>query len=67
MSKVSPQPTLSAVKSRPAEATALAAAIVVLFCYLIGVDDPAVIASLTVVVGAVPGIVTWVVELRRGK
>jgi hypothetical protein len=58
---------LSVAKTRPAETTALAAAIVVLICYLVGVDDPAVIAALTIVVGAIPGVVTWIVELRRGK
>jgi hypothetical protein len=52
---------------RPAETTALAASLVVLITYLIGVDDPGVIAALTVVVGAIPGIVTWIVELTRQK
>jgi hypothetical protein len=39
----------------------------VLICWIAGVDDPAILAALTVVVGAIPGIVTWIVELRRSK
>jgi hypothetical protein len=63
--------TTQAVKDlpqrRPAETTAVAAAIVVLICYLSGVDDPAVITALTVIVGAIPGVVTWIVSQRRQK
>jgi hypothetical protein len=53
------------VKSRPAETTALAAAIVVLIAYFLGIDDPGVMAALTIVVGAIPGIVTWIVEMTK--
>jgi hypothetical protein len=67
VSEARPESTLSVVKSRPAETSALAASIVVLISYFAGVDDPAVIASLTVIVGAIPGVVTWLVVLRRGK
>jgi len=52
---------------RPAETTALAASIAVLICWLAGVDDPAILTALTVVVGAIPGVVTWIVDMRRSK
>jgi len=53
------------MKSRPAETTAFASAVVVLIAYFAGVDDPAVIAALTIVVGAIPGVVTSIVVWRR--
>jgi hypothetical protein len=53
------------VKSRPAETTALAAAIVVLIAYFLGIDDPGVMAALTIVVGAIPGVVTSIVEMTK--
>jgi len=37
----------------------------VLICALLGVDDPNTLAALTIVVGAVPAVVTWIVELTR--
>jgi hypothetical protein len=53
---------------RPAETAGLAGAVVVLIAYRAGVSDPAVIVALTIVVGAVPAAVTWLVEtLRRPK
>jgi hypothetical protein len=53
-------------RQRPAEFGGLAAAVVVLIAYSAGLDDPAVIAALTVIVGAIPGVITWIVELTGG-
>lgn len=53
------------VKERPAETGAFAGALAVLICYLLGEDDPAVLAALTVVVGALPGLITWIVTMVR--
>jgi uncharacterized YccA/Bax inhibitor family protein len=53
------------VETRPAETGGLAAAIVVLIAYFSGLDDPAVIAALTVIVGAIPGVITKIVSMRR--
>lgn len=51
---------------RPAEtATGLAAAVAVLICALLSVDDPTIYGALLIVIGALPGIVTWGVELMR--
>jgi hypothetical protein len=55
------------VQRRPAESSALVGAVVVLICALLGVDDPNVLAALTIVVGAIPAIVTWIVDLRSKK
>jgi hypothetical protein len=55
------------IKDRPAEAGALGASVAVLIAYLFGLDDPAVIASLTMVVGALPGVITWIVVTIRNK
>jgi hypothetical protein len=52
-------------KQRPAETGAFAGAMAVLICYFLGVDDPAVLAALTVVVGALPGLITWIVTMVR--
>ena len=55
------------MSGRPAETAALASAVAILIAYFAGLDDPAVMAALVVVVGAVPGIVTWlVVTFRKG-
>jgi energy-converting hydrogenase Eha subunit B len=55
------------IESRPAETGGFAAAMAVLICYLLGVDDPGLLAALTVVVGTLPGIITWiVVQSRKG-
>jgi hypothetical protein len=56
---------LSLPARRPAESSALAAALVVLIGYALGVDDPAVLAAAGVVVGGIPGSVTWLVERSR--
>jgi hypothetical protein len=53
------------IKSRPAETTALAAAVAVLVAYFLGIDDPGIMAALTIVVGAIPGVVTWIVEMTK--
>lgn len=50
---------------RPAEVSAFAAALALLICYVLGVDDPAVLAAAGVVIGGIPGIVTWIVSSRR--
>lgn len=46
----------------PAESAGLAAGVAGLIAHLIGVDDPATLAYLTVIVGGVPGVVTWLTE-----
>jgi len=52
-------------KHRPAEAAGLAGAVVVLLAYFLGLDEPSVIVALTLVVGAIPAAVTWLVGLFR--
>jgi hypothetical protein len=52
---------------RPAETASAGAALALLICYALGVDDPAVLVAAGIVIGAVPGVVTWLVELYRGK
>lgn len=51
---------------RPAETTTAAGALAVLLGYVLGIRDPEVLVALTVVLGAIPGVVTWAVGLRRG-
>jgi hypothetical protein len=58
------EPTDTA-KRRPAETAGLAGALAVLIGYVAGIDNPAVLAALAVVVGAVPAVVTYAVTLRR--
>jgi len=54
--------------NRPAETGgALAAAIVVIISAIFDIDDTAVIAALTIVVGAIPGIITWIVTMRQSR
>jgi uncharacterized YccA/Bax inhibitor family protein len=65
VSLVATKEATNVVKTRPAETGALAAALVVLIAYFSGLDDPAVIAALTVVVGALPGLITWIVTMVR--
>lgn len=53
---------------RPAETTAgVAAAVSVLICSLLGVEDPAIYGALVIIVGFIPAAVTWVVTLARKK
>jgi hypothetical protein len=54
-------------QGRPAETAGLAGAVAVLLGYFLGITDPAVLAALAVVVGAVPAAVTALVVLRRRK
>jgi hypothetical protein len=54
-------------KSRPAETGAFASSLAVLVGYLAGIDDPGILAALTVVVGAVPGVITWIVVQARKR
>jgi len=60
-----PRPSTRLPRERPAETTAAAGAAAFLICYLAGVDDPAVLAALGVLIGLIPGIVTWIVTLRQ--
>ena len=53
------------LRKRPAESAGLASAVAVLIVTALGLDDPAVFAALVVVVGAVPSLVTYAVELFR--
>ena len=56
------------VAQRPAESgTGLAAAVAVIVCALLDVDDPNILFALTLLVGALPGAITWVVDLRYRK
>lgn len=52
-------------KTRPAEASGVAAALALLICRVVGVEDADTIVALGIVVGFVPAAVTWLVELRR--
>jgi hypothetical protein len=58
---------MNTAKARPAETGGLAAAVVALLVYALGVDDPALVAPLIIVVGAVPAGITWLVELMRRR
>ena len=53
------------LRKRPAESAGLASAVAVLIVTALGLDDPQVFAALVVVVGAVPAVVTYGVELFR--
>jgi hypothetical protein len=53
------------VARRPAETTAVAGALALLICSLAGVDDPAVLTALGIVIGFIPTVVTWIVEMVR--
>jgi len=50
---------------RPAETTAAASAIALLIVKALGVDDPDTLVALAVVIGFIPTIVTWIVQMRR--
>jgi hypothetical protein len=55
-------------KDRPAETgTAVAAAIAVIICAILDVDDQDILFAITIIVGAIPGVITWIVNLRRRK
>lgn len=51
-----------AKRSRPAEAIGVTAGVGVVVGRLLGVEDPDVLAGLALAVGAVPGLVTYVVS-----
>lgn len=56
------------MKSYPAETTSLAGAAAILLAHFFaGLNDPTTLVALTVVVGAIPGAVTWAVSLVRGR
>jgi hypothetical protein len=54
------------VRRRPAETAGIASAVAVLVAKLLGVDDPDVIVALAVVIGFIPAVITFIVELTRG-
>lgn len=54
------------VKERPAESTtAVAGALAAIFGPLVGLNDTEEVAALAVVLGAIPAIVTWIVDKAR--
>lgn len=50
---------------RPAETSAVAAALALLIARLLGVDDADTVTALAIVIGFVPAAVTWLYELRH--
>lgn len=50
---------------RPAESAAIASAVALLIARALGVDDADTVTALAIVIGGVPSVVTWVVNLRR--
>jgi hypothetical protein len=63
--------TTQAVKDlpqrRPAETTAAASSVALLICWAAGVDDPAVLAAIGIVIGFIPSAVTWLVVTIRSR
>ena len=55
------------VQARPAETGGFASGVAVLICYIAGVDDPAILTALAVVVGALPGVITTIVVQIRAR
>ena len=55
------------VQRRPAETTTLAAAVAAYAAARLGVDDADTVALLALLVGAVPSLVTWLVDQRRQR
>jgi hypothetical protein len=53
------------VTERPAETAAFAGAVATLVGYVAGIDEPGVLVALTVIVGAIPAVVTAIVNLKR--
>jgi hypothetical protein len=62
-------PDTQLVATRPAESAGVAGACGLLIGYAVGIDNPAVLAALGVVVGAIPAVVTFLVVQgrRRGR
>lgn len=58
---------MNRARARPAETGGLAAAVVAILVYVLGVDDQALVVPLIVVVGSVPAAITWLVELVRRR
>lgn len=52
---------------RPAEFTAVAAALALLIASLFGLDDPGILTALAVVIGFIPTAVTTAVEYVRSQ
>jgi len=53
---------------RPAETTAgVAAALAVLICAVLGVEDTAIYGALVIVIGFLPATVTWIVQMAQNK
>lgn len=50
---------------RPAETAGVAGAAAILVAHLLGVTDATVVTALAVILGCVPGAVTWLVTLLR--
>lgn len=53
------------VRGRPAETTGVAGSIALLIAHAFGVNDPDVLVSLAVVIGALPALVTAAIALFR--
>ena len=58
---------MSVVSRRPAESAGVAGAVAIVAADLLGLDDPQVITALAVLVASLPAVVTWLVELLRGR
>jgi len=52
---------------RPAETSAAASAVALLIASIAGLDDPAILTALAIVIGFIPAAVTWIVVLVRGQ
>jgi hypothetical protein len=59
-------PIHSVVARRPAESTSLAGALSLIVVRSVGVTDPDVIVAIGIVIGAIPTLVTSLVEIVRG-
>lgn len=52
-------------RARPAEkGTAIVAAVAAVIAYALNIDDREILLALPILVGAVPGAITWFVERR---
>lgn len=59
---------MKTVSAHPAETTTLAGAVAILLAHFFaGLNDPTILVALTVVLGAVPTAITWLVNLVRGR
>ena len=55
------------VKTRPAEWSAAAGALALLIVSVLGVDDPAILTAIGIVIGFIPSAVTSIVEYLRAQ